>query len=570
MRILSFTTHDDQEIPIGKLTVLVGPNNVGKSQTLSDIRSIMTEGADTEGIIIKSIEFDAPNAIDDLLIPLRVETAPQRGHQQITGVNAEMTGSASVTVLLENLKRSYEAKHDPAMLLHNLSRFYVAHLRGPARLEIAKSKNAFNLRTGRPANLVHSLYLRPDLQKTLRELFNQTFGTDIVLDDSEMTRLVFKVGRRIPPLMGSNMDRCRALDGLSDLDNEGDGFLSFIAVALTVLVLQWRVILLDEPEAFLHPSQARRLGAWIAERSADMKGQIIIATHNASFLGGVLSGGRSGSTNRIYRLHRHENDTDYHEIPPDVTSKLATDLLLSSQRVLESVFYEGVAVCEGDSDRAYYQAVAAKEFSNSKVFFTHAHGKNAMYKIVEVEKGAGIPVCAIADLDILRDRGDFERAVQSLSDTGNEALLQRRKMVADAVSGEPEEVTLATMKTLITELAERIRQDEQVTLAQIKTGLGHLHRIRNKWSGVKKSGVESMPEAVREEARIVLDSAAKLGLFIVPVGELESWEDYKTRRVGKWLQCALEALAKERCSPDAKEFVGRVLRYLEEEAQTPL
>ena len=52
------------------------------------------------------------------------------------------------------------------------------------------------------------------------------------------------------------------------LDEQGDGFRSYVGVVLSVLLSEGRTILLDEPEAFLHPMQARRLGAWLAEQIA--------------------------------------------------------------------------------------------------------------------------------------------------------------------------------------------------------------------------------------------------------------------------------------------------------------
>ena len=96
------------------------------------------------------------------------------------------------------------------------------------------------------------------------------------------------------------------------------------------------------------------LGRWVAEFSKDTDSQIFIATHNANFLSGILS---SDTRVSIYRLNRTGDNTVFNLIESEATLQLAKSPLLSSQPVLESVFYKGVVVCEADSDRCLYQAV---------------------------------------------------------------------------------------------------------------------------------------------------------------------------------------------------------------------
>jgi ABC-type hemin transport system ATPase subunit len=50
---LKAVTINDKVISLGKLTVLVGPNNVGKSQFLRDIKSEMELGKSSRKIILK-------------------------------------------------------------------------------------------------------------------------------------------------------------------------------------------------------------------------------------------------------------------------------------------------------------------------------------------------------------------------------------------------------------------------------------------------------------------------------------------------------------------------------------
>src|SRR5690625_5482020 len=98
------------------------------------------------------------------------------------------------------------------------------------------------------------------------------------------------------------------------LDDQGDGYKSFAGVILSLLLSKNRVVLLDEPEAFLHPAQARQLGYWIAEHSTEIDGQIIVATHNSNFLSGILA---SSQEVDIYRLNRDGDNTEFNLMPAE-------------------------------------------------------------------------------------------------------------------------------------------------------------------------------------------------------------------------------------------------------------
>lgn len=55
-----------------------------------------------------------------------------------------------------------------------------------------------------------------------------------------------------------------------------------------------------------------------------------------------------------------------------------------------------------------------------------------------------------------------------------------------------------------------------------------------------------------------------MGLFIVPVGELESWLNLSTRQKKKWVVLALEALHKDKCGKKLKKFVSEILKHMGE------
>ncbi|MGZ3471666.1 MAG: AAA family ATPase [Isosphaeraceae bacterium] len=58
------------------------------------------------------------------------------------------------------------------------------------------------------------------------------------------------------------------MQNYEQLDEQGDGIRSFVGIVVALLILNRGLFLIDEPEAFLHPPQAYRIGAFIAEQSS--------------------------------------------------------------------------------------------------------------------------------------------------------------------------------------------------------------------------------------------------------------------------------------------------------------
>ena len=129
---------------------------------------------------------------------------------------------------------------------------------------------------------------------------------------------------------------------------------SFAAVTLHVLAARTHSIqFLDEPEAFLHPPQARLLGRYIAESKTGTS-QLFIATHSTDVLEGLIEGGSEKV--RIVRLRR-EGDVNYvKELSKEQTKSVTQDTLARFSRVFDGVFFEHVVICESDSDCMFYQS----------------------------------------------------------------------------------------------------------------------------------------------------------------------------------------------------------------------
>lgn len=562
MNIVGIRTKENQQIPLGKFTVLVGPNNVGKSQTLKDIHAKMTSGRNARTTILTEIEVQKPDTFDELLAGLKVIDDPDHlDHHLVSGIGSNLRSGDQIRVHMGNLEQQFNASDNLDFTFGNISKYRVSYLDAASRLQVAQTAGANNPHTEVPQNLLQGLFVAEQaVERTLRRAFFETFGMDVRLDYSGMTQLSIRVAQRFGEIDADPRNAYRELSKHGRLDDQGDGFRSFVGVVLSLLLSHGRIVLLDEPEAFLHPAQARQLGIWVAEHAGSGPGQVVVATHNASFLSGIIS---SGQPVDIFRINRRDDFTKYTRISPEATSRLATSPVLSSQRVLESIFHRGVAVCEADADRAIYEAVASRELRSQDAFYLHAHNKQTVPQVVTLLKDAQIPVCAIVDIDILNSADDLSRCLTALQVTAEQKaeLLGLRAQLAERIGEQDETTILASLEHSVTEFLRQL-EDQEHTLSGARGALNRLRKQATEWYEVKKDGLSALEPVSRPIAEELLKMAAEVGLFIVPVGELESWIDVGTSQKNKWVVRALEQLHDGECPDGLRTFISNVTHWV--------
>jgi hypothetical protein len=289
------------------------------------------------------------------------------------------------------------------------------------------------------------------------------------------------------------------------------------------------VILIDEPEAFLHPALSHKLGREVARSLVGTDKHLFVATHSASFLMGCI---QSGVPINIVRLTYNFNPPTARLLPPDRVLTLMRHPLLRSTGVLNGLFFETV-VTESDADRAFYQEINERLISAEdrrgigNCLFLNAQNKQTVWEIVRPLRELGIPTAAIVDIDVLKDGGAvFTKLLEAafVPELNREGLHRQRQAVMAAVE---------------------------------RTG-------RN----LKRDGGTSVLEgADREGCENVLNQLKQYGVFVVARGELESWlSNLRVEGHGpNWLVKMFDALGAD---PDAADYVdpgeGDVWSFLEE------
>lgn len=557
MNIKNIVLKNDQKIDFGKISVLVGANNVGKSQTLRDIQQRMQMGLASKFILLKEINFEKPATFEELLSNLKVtDSIHNISNKNIIGINNNLTEQDQFELNYEYSKHRFVNEENWDWILGNISKFKVSYLDSSTRLNLIKTTASFNPDTEDPTNILQSLFLQNENEELLKLAFNQAFGMEVMLDYSGLKDFCLRVAQEFPNIPKDPREAYKITKDFNKIDNQGDGFRSFVGIILSLLFSKDRIILLDEPEAFLHPAQARYLGKWIADNSDKLSGQIIISTHNSNFLSGLL---QSDKKVDIFRLNRIGNDTTFKLIPPEATENLAKSPMLSSQRVLEAIFHKAVIVCEADADRIVYQTVSTLHHNNQEILFVYSHNKQTLKDVASLLIATQIPVGVISDIDILNDETDLKNLFLAVTKTNASAeLLAKRKEIAESVDHSPEEKVLEKLNESISEFLEQLNKKEH-SLGGAKGAINRIRKETSKWSSPKKEGINGFDEAIKPIVLEIISELNQKNIFIIPVGELEGWMDLGTTRKNNWIVLALNQIFAKKTSPELIEFVGMVL-----------
>ena len=244
----------------------------------------------------------------------------------------------------------------------------------------------------------------------------EIFGRDIILDTQTLgDRLVFRVGNDFDYIKGTlnnDNEEITRLSKETTLDDQGDGLKSFVSTYLALNLKEKDVLLLDEPEAFLHPPLARQMGEMIGE-VRNSKKQIFVATHSVEILKGILSKCNDINVIRIRQPEANKNEVTL--IDESILASILKNPLLRVSRILEGLFCEKVVITEAESDELIYQEIIEKMWPQSGLYFAHGQNKQTLAEIAELYESIRVPYEVITDFDILRNNKDFNRFMKIMN-----------------------------------------------------------------------------------------------------------------------------------------------------------
>lgn len=516
--IKSIKFNDDTQLPISYNSVIVftGANNSGKSQVLRDVETGLDESNSLPTIVIKDIEYDFLGMIDQATFFRERFNVNQQGHYEMLE-SGETFDKISLQTYWQN--RTF---------YRNLHMLFIKRLSTEGRLT---SSNALQRDYHPEQNPIYKLYQSESLAQKLSDYFRQAFGSDLIVNRNDMQTIPLHTGQAPDKTAFTilNQDEYyNQVTKLPKLEEQGDGMRSFVSILLDTFTSEYSITLIDEPEAFLHPPQARLLGKMLANNNPDNR-QLLISTHSEDFLQGLLDTNSENVT--VIRINRDSNINRMSVLQNDKIKKLWGNPILRYSNILSGLFHEKVIVCESDYDCLFYQAImdAIYEHKNEiapDILFTHCGGKTRIKDVVSALKAVNVSVVAICDFDLLNSRQNFEAITKSFGIDYRVTLSEDMKIIYDSMNA--------------------------------KNSVAN-----NAWNQIKKIGkagfIDKEPAAY-EKVEAACKSA---GLFVVPVGEMECFDKTVNKEKKDWVYHVLENydLATEAKLEEARKFVQEIVDY---------
>ncbi|WP_158900083.1 ATP-dependent endonuclease [Burkholderia sp. L27(2015)] len=533
-RLEEFESNDGTKVNLGDLTVIIGPNNAGKSRALKDLSEITT--TPSYGLNAKVIKNATTSVPTDLNAAFEAYAA-LRGTDSAAGIsvnslNPSLQGTASMNwggppkVVLESWRQGI-AQRDKATIAQVIGSRLTTHLLTENRLHLLVTGP--NVSNDNPATLLQQLYLKGTQKELeLRQIVKATFGVELALDFTLPTELCLRVKDTLGPIPPDPRDAHSVLKELEKLDNQGDGLRSFVGIVAALLVMDRPVCLIDEPEAFLHPPQAHALGRLIASRSGPSK-QLVIATHSADVLRGVLSVKNDIS---VVRIDRIGDANAFRQLAPSRLSEITKDPLLASHRVIDGLFSSAAIVVEADSDARFYETIFSKIHPNADIHFVSADNKQTVPRIASLYRDLGVRTAGIVDIDVLNNADEFSKQIGALNidEAQTAQLTQAQSTLAKSVTGktvnERADALLKAIEAAASDLARvSTNGDDSATDKALKRVDGTIRKAIDDgkpWADAKARGVEAFNDDGKAAFETIFEICANAGLFINRYGELES------------------------------------------------
>ena len=530
------------EIKPDGLVLVVGPNSSGKTQLLQDIH-LRLLGESRPFVVCQNVQLRKPAQFRDFLATLleegylreRVEAngdkvlqtrtthfgTGQPVNDKIRYVDAE---NAYNNVSLDT--PGTRPNSDVRFLAH-FGRMLSTVLFLANRLVAPNTTQHFDYENAHPSNDVQALYMNWAARDELTTEIARVFRRGIWLDNTRGNQLCFRISEN--PVIPCAEDRLRP-DKMTQyrmVETEGDGFRSYVATCMALLLSRRPICLLDEPELCLHPPQAHAIGQFIGRHATKNNSTTFVATHSSHVLRGVIE-----ATDRlkIIRMTRTAGKFCGHLVDYGILKECLQKPIVRTETIFDGIFANAVTIVEADGDRAVYDAVreSMPKDSNLDMLFIPVGGTGGIADTAALYRALRIPVAVMADLDLIMDQDKLYHIMAVLGGaSGAVGIRDQSQVVATKIKAIPPTMKEAEVQSRLLEWGQLpcdwARNDDHTMMWQLRRLAHDIDRMRR----LKSGGVGSFDgySDIQKGLEQIIAECQEAGLFLVPVGELEYWAE---------------------------------------------
>jgi energy-coupling factor transporter ATP-binding protein EcfA2 len=561
--LTSLTFSDGTRIDLsqGDIVVFVGPNNSGKSVALKGIEGLVTNLADPNQVV-QGATLSTSGTSQDLLKWFNTNTTwyiHSDGNQVFQRLGAE-------TWSFRDQIPDWDDRREKGM--GSLAPFFLNRITTEDRLSASNAPNNVRLLKDPMTHPIHILQTNEEIEKTLGSYVGQAFGLDIRVHRNAGNEVPLMCGEA--PECGPGEDRLssaylRRLDQMQRVEWQGDGIRSFVGLLLHALTIPYNWLLIDEPEAFLHPPQARLMGKFLATE-VPAACQLFLATHSGDVIKGLMDG--QNNRVRVVRITRDGNINRVKELSNADIVKLWSDPLVRHSSVLDGLFHRNVVVCESEGDCRFFEAMLAATLPETAagtphdLLFLSAAGKDRLHVIATALKKIGVPLAVVADFDVIAEQSKFQTLAEvcglSWGDISNDW-----RLVLSAVEKRKPEFEVAEVRAEILKIIDACATKSLTLPDKDAERIRRILRKSSSWQSAKNAGTSLIPSGDEAKAcQRLLQSCKERGFFILACGELERFCTTIGGHGPTWVNEVLQRDLKN--DPElrlAREFVQELLDW---------
>lgn len=235
------------------IVLLVGANNVGKSRTLKDLKDDLNDLCKPK-VIVDEVTYKSSNF-----------SVSQLKDYFEKNISKDSFGNYHVTIDDNQFQSFDTSTFTDSMDEKQFYKVLFSFLSTENRLNITKPIIFNTILDNRSLRIMERLDSDSQSINALNKLLQIGFEKSIDTYEEYLDGTIvkkYKVGKSEiinNTINSSRRDSHDSLKAMEDLNSQGDGIRSAFAILASLIVNNHSLFLIDEPETFLHPPQARLL-----------------------------------------------------------------------------------------------------------------------------------------------------------------------------------------------------------------------------------------------------------------------------------------------------------------------